>query len=143
MRDELCAPLSGEALALTDNYGPPNHPRFSLEIVYNMEEPKVDEKFNLFENGLGVVATKDIEVLVQKNAEYGESWKKRGGVGAFMMLARKWDRLEAQVGRFHWDIFDAATTDTRPEGIMDDIRDLRRYLLLLEQELNTQMAVPF
>ena len=66
---------------------------------------------------------------------YGDSWKQRGGVGAFMMLARKWDRLEKQTKKFKWDIFQAAHEDKRDEGIIDDIRDLRRYLLLVEAEI--------
>ena len=37
---------------------------------------------------------------------YGDSWKQRG-VGAFMMLARKWDRIENQVKGFKWDVFEA------------------------------------
>ena len=36
----------------------------------------------------------DIETLVEKEDDYGDSWKRRGGIGAFMMLARKWDRIE-------------------------------------------------
>ena len=52
-----------------------------------------------------------------------------------MMLARKWDRREKQVKEHHFDVFRAAETDTRPEGIIDDIRDLRRYLMLVEAEL--------
>ena len=43
------------------------------------------------------IVEEDIEVLEQKGKEYGDSWKKRGGVGAFMMLARKWDRIEQRV----------------------------------------------
>ena len=43
------------------------------------------------------LANEDIAVLKEKEKTYGESWKLRGGVGAFMMLARKWDRIENQV----------------------------------------------
>ena len=53
-----------------------------------------------------------------------------------MMLARKWDRLEKQVSEKHFDVFAAAEDDQRVEGVIDDIRDLRRYLLLVEAELN-------
>ena len=80
------------------------------------------------------LANADVDVLCVKDAEYGSSWKKRGGVGAFMMLARKFDRLENAVQREHYDIFSAISEDERPEGILDDIRDLRRYLLLVEDE---------
>jgi hypothetical protein len=91
------------------------------------------------------VALQDASELAKKDKEYGGSWKKRGGVGAFMMLARKWDRIEKRMeeGRpgaggqmtGHYDIFDAIHCDPRSEGIIDDIRDLRRYLLLVEAEM--------
>lgn len=76
----------------------------------------------------------DVKALRHAQIDYGDSWKRRGGVGAFMMAARKWDRLEQSVGRYEGDILKAWREDTRPEGIRDDIRDLRRYLLLIEAE---------
>lgn len=84
------------------------------------------------------VAAQDVVELQRKDAEYGGSWKRRGGVGAFMMLARKWDRLEQQVTQHGYDVFAAAEADARDEGVLDDIRDLRRYLLLVEAELCTR-----
>tara|TARA_Y100001973_G_C5159064_1_gene312480 strand:- start:525 stop:914 length:390 start_codon:yes stop_codon:yes gene_type:complete len=80
----------------------------------------------------------DIETLVEKEEDYGDSWKKRGGVGAFMMLARKWDRIENSLSDRvdeRYDIFHAMMQDMRDDGILDDIRDLRRYLLLVESEV--------
>ena len=99
------------------------------------------------------VAAADVAALIKAEKSYGDSWKKRGGVGAFMMLARKWDRLEnalrpgdgdstplyqATAGGPPWDIFAAVEKDERVEGIIDDIRDLRRYLLLVEAELKVR-----
>ncbi len=46
---------------------------------------------------LNRVVWRDIETLQEKEATYRGSWKRRGGVGAFMMLARKWDRLESML----------------------------------------------
>ena len=43
------------------------------------------------------IAQGDLEALKVAEESYGDSWKRRGGVGAFMMLARKWDRIEKQV----------------------------------------------
>jgi hypothetical protein len=77
----------------------------------------------------------DVAQLRIAATHYGDSWKLRGGVGAFMMLARKWDRLERAVKRHQWDVFEAAADDQRSEGIIDDIRDLRRYLILVEAYL--------
>ena len=73
--------------------------------------------------------------LCEAEKTYGNSWKKRGGVGAFMMLARKWDRIENLTQKYDYDIF--RTIEEHPEetGVIDDIRDLRRYLLLVEAEM--------
>jgi hypothetical protein len=81
------------------------------------------------------ICAEDSRSLAIKDREYGSSWKKRGGVGAFMMLARKWDRIENAVQHGNWDIFGIMEADNREEGILDDIRDLRRYLLLVESEI--------
>lgn len=81
----------------------------------------------------------DIRSLAKAHLSYGTSWKNRGGVGAFMMLARKWDRLENAVKKSGYDIFKAVEGDKRAEGIMDDIRDLRRYLLLVEAEVGSNV----
>jgi hypothetical protein len=82
-----------------------------------------------------VLCSLDAMKLQLAEESYGDSWKQRGGVGAFMMLARKWDRLEKQVNEHNYDVFAAITYDSREEGILDDIRDLRRYLFLVEAEM--------
>jgi len=86
-------------------------------------------------NNIVGLANQDVEGLHDSEQSYGDSWKQRGGVGAFMMLARKWDRLEKQVTEYNYDVFEAALDDMREEGILDDIRDLRRYLFLVEAEV--------
>ena len=74
----------------------------------------------------------DIDALKKAEISYGDSWRKRGGIGAFMMLARKWDRIENQTNKQGYDMFAAIFADTSDTGLLDDIRDLRRYLLLVE-----------
>ncbi len=94
---------------------------------------------------LEAVAAGDVAVLREKEATYQGSWKRRGGVGAFMMLARKWDRLEMICGSTY-DIFsiiggqcDAERAMKNPPGsdgtALAEVRDLRRYLLLVEAEM--------
>lgn len=96
---------------------------------------------------LAGVACEDVAHVRQKDLSYGASWKKRGGVGAFMMLARKWDRLEniLQDDPHNYDILRAIRQQTndlrrldRDPGedgsILAEVRDLRRYLLLVEAE---------
>lgn len=111
---------------------------------------------------LEAIAREDVEGIRKAEQQYGSSWKRRGGVGAYMMLCRKFDRLEQQLSRpmikpsaalkpaaevlkdepdaivAPYDIFRHAAADTRSEGIIDDIRDLRRYLMLVEAELRAQ-----
>jgi hypothetical protein len=83
----------------------------------------------------------DADSILETDPVYGGSWQLRGGVGAFMMLARKWDRLEQRVRGTGWDVFRAITEDTRREGVIDDVRDLRRYLALVEAKAVTDGLV--
>ena len=67
--------------------------------------------------------------LYSKEADYQGSWKKSGGQGAFMMLARKWDRIEAIAKKNGYDLFDSLI---RNDGdVADDVKDLIGYLLLV------------
>lgn len=94
---------------------------------------------NNLDDNLDDIVGKDIEELLVAEKSYGHSWRKRGGVGAFMMLARKWDRLENQCKEKNFDIFAAIMEDENGlqtvDGVIDDVRDLRRYLLLVEEYL--------
>lgn len=103
------------------------------------------------------ICAADVQQLNEKERQYGASWKSRGGVGAFMMLARKWDRLENMIRDMRtytvdpttkrtitagpYDIFahtQAQTQQGGAETLMDTIGDLRRYLLLVEAEIIRQ-----
>lgn len=101
---------------------------------------------------LKLIGEKDASVVFDKDVNYGHSWKKRGGIGAFMVIARKWDRLEERMKRGlmfksdcgsdksinQYDLFGHITADSRDEGVIDDVRDLRRYLMLVEEEMVEQ-----
>jgi len=100
-----------------------------------VESDKIEYNYSEMITIVEKVAQVDVTKLHKAEQSYGNSWKQRGGVGAFMMLARKWDRLEKQVNESNYDIFLAAEKDTRAEGILDDIQDLRRYLMLVEAEI--------
>jgi len=82
------------------------------------------------------ITVTDIAEVREKDISYGASWKKRGGIGAYMMLARKMDRLEELV-KPSYDIFKKIEDDmTGKDGtVLAEIRDLRRYLLLVEAEM--------
>jgi len=89
-------------------------------------------------NFIDLLANGDVTALEEAQKSYGDSWRKRGGVGAFMMLARKWDRIENQVGKNNYDVFKTIKDDLTDTGILDDIRDLRRYLLLVEAHVTSK-----
>ena len=87
------------------------------------------------------LASNDVKVLEHKAKTYGDSWCKRGGVGAFMMLARKWDRIENQCKHESYDIFKAGEDSVNVrDGLLDDIADLRRYLLLVEERVRAEYS---
>lgn len=86
-----------------------------------------------------LMGLRDHATLVIKGREYGPSWKQRGGIGAFMMMARKWDRIENQVKRKGYDIFECVMENPLESGILDDIGDLRRYLFLIEDHVRKEL----
>ncbi len=81
------------------------------------------------------IVSQDVKHLVEAEKAYGDSWKKRGGSGAFFVLARKWDRIENQCRQKGYDIFEANNTFEGKDGLLDDIQDLRRYLILVEEHV--------
>ncbi len=79
-----------------------------------------------------------VKFVNDKDVQYGSSWRKRGGAGAFMVMARKWDRIEQACETQHpakYDIFDVFEADGRRETILDDCLDLVGYLLNLVEHM--------
>jgi hypothetical protein len=90
---------------------------------------------------LDTISAQDVATLREKERTYGGSWKKRGGVGAFMMLARKMDRLENIAAAANYDIFAVIRgegLDGADGTLIAEIRDLRCYLMLVEAEMAAQ-----
>lgn len=46
--------------------------------------------------------------------------------------------MEIRLAQVQNDIFLGIATDTRGEGLIDDVRDLRRYLMLVEAEMRAR-----
>ena len=54
-----------------------------------------------------------------------------------IVVRKKQNNIENQCRAENWDIFNAAYNSnlSKPENILDDIGDLRRYLILVEEEI--------
>jgi hypothetical protein len=98
------------------------------------------------------IAETDLAVIQEKERAYGDSWMRNGGIGAFMIFARKWDRIKQRVitsiapdgdspGAARDNILEHIAADRRSEGVMEDIQDLRRVLLLVEAEMAAREEV--
>jgi len=96
------------------------------------EEPTTRRSMDKKWEQMRDIAQQDLLQLIEAEKSYGDSWRRRGGTGAFMMLARKFDRIEQQSKTVGWDVFEAAQKYSGEEGVLDDIGDLRRYLLLVD-----------
>ena len=85
-----------------------------------------------------------LAVMTEKGRTYGESWKARGGRGAWYTLVRPLDRLTKIVEEDHQgDIF--AAVEAGASGgdgtALDALRDLRNYLTLVETEMVSRGVV--
>lgn len=87
---------------------------------------------------VGQILKRDEEIVLKKDEEYGGSWLRRGGTGAFHAMFRKADRLEEQCRRHGYDVFAACEDKTSSEALLDTIGDLRRYLVLIEAEVTAR-----
>lgn len=101
---------------------------------------------------LGPIAAFDVATIEVKERAYGDSWKRNGGIGAFMIFARKWDRIKMRVttelepqdglpGAGRDNILEHIAADRRSEPVLDDVRDLRQFLLLVEAEMAARGVV--
>ena|SRR5882762_3810620 len=94
---------------------------------------------------LDAIAQADIAYIRRKDAQYDASWKKREGAGAFFTIARPWDRFESISKRAAYDLF-AKIGEEGLEGqdgtLIACVRDLRRYLMLVEAEMTERQSKP-
>lgn len=87
---------------------------------------------------LAAVVMAGVTLIEVKTRTYRDSWKKRGGAGAWFTMVRPWDRLESIVGRHNGDIFRAIEAEggSGEDGTaLACVRDMRNYLTLVEAEM--------
>ncbi len=122
-------------------------PILDYQNLYSWCLPSIKKEVNPMDgfeylDELSAIAKTDTEELVRKEQTYQGSWKKRGGAGAFMMLARKWDRLETISKNDTYDLFRIIEKEglVGEDGtLIAEIRDLRRYLMLVEAYMTRDM----
>jgi hypothetical protein len=98
----------------------------------------------IYHRHLREIADKDLEYLRKKDRQYNASWKRRGGVGAFFTIVRPWDRLENMVADMDYDLFGPIRKEglAGPDGtVIACVRDIRRYLLLVEAHMTEEAAI--
>jgi len=95
-----------------------------------------------FEQRLKTIVASDVTRLLAGRQKYGDSWRKRGGREAFFNVTRKVDRMEraCEQAKVDCDLFAAIQANPASDGevggkdgLLDDLRDLRHYLLLTEE----------
>jgi hypothetical protein len=85
---------------------------------------------------LGAVVADAVGLIREKSLTYQDSWKRRGGPGAWFTVVRPWDRLETIVAQHGGDIFAAIEADTtgRDGSALACVRDILNYMILIEAE---------
>jgi hypothetical protein len=71
-----------------------------------------------------------IRTLHDKREEYGDSWRARGGQGAFFTTVRKFDRIEHSAKQCGYDVFAAFDRFPGEDGFEASVHDTIGYLLL-------------
>ena len=99
----------------------------------------VDMECNLRTNfeSLSSIYAGLVELTKKKDAEYGASWCRRGGQGAYFTMIRKFDRLETQMKARGYNILDPRGDDpSSTESLDETIKDAINYLgLILERRM--------
>jgi hypothetical protein len=77
------------------------------------------------------VLTGLVNLAKKKDSEYGASWCKRGGIGAWFTTVRKFDRISTQLRPRNDDIYLIMDDDNSTESIDETLLDGINYLLLI------------
>ena len=77
------------------------------------------------------IANNLVDLAIKKDGAYGSSWKRRGGAGAYLTSVRKADRLEAQMEKNGYNIFDVSIPPDDGESIDETLGDAINYYLLI------------
>lgn len=95
----------------------------TISILYRTDTSLKDDMGGLFHSLVSLAEDKD--------REYGASWCKRGGIGAWFTTVRKFDRLITQVKQKGNDIWNVSDEAGSTESLEETIKDGINYLLLI------------
>jgi hypothetical protein len=117
------------------------HPDFGVSFFPNSLIQDRDLPHTNFEN-IRQMMNELVDLGIKKDSEYGASWCKRVGPGAFFTIWRKIDRLETQCELLNYDVFnvegDANATESLDETLLDAIF---YFALLLEKRRTKQRMI--
>lgn len=81
-----------------------------------------------------------VKLGVKKDSEYGASWCRRKGPGAFFTIWRKIDRLETQCDNRKFDIFNVDDDPTSTESLDETFKDAIFYFALVLEKRQAKRA---
>ena len=84
-----------------------------------------------FVEGIRAILKDLVELASSKDREYGASWCKRGGVGAWFTSCRKFDRLITQIENKDWNVWEISDDINTTEALEETLMDGVNYLLLI------------
>lgn len=99
----------------------------------------LDQEYSLLEFTPPIPSKEELRALFsslselsrRKDAEYGASWCRRGGIGAWFTTVRKFDRLVTQLRQKGFNIWDVSDDVDSTESLEETIKDGINYLLLI------------
>lgn len=99
-----------------------------------------DQTRDGLKSALEIVTKQDLEGVLVGEEEYSRSWLRHGSVGAFFTMIRCMHRFDVLCSRpasnnIEYDVFQHCLDSIGDSGVLNSVRDARRYLLLLEAEL--------
>lgn len=116
------------------------HPNFGVMFLANALVNDRDLPHTNFEE-IRQMMNELVDLGIKKDSEYGASWCKRLGPGAFFTIWRKIDRLENQAEKMKYDLFNVEGDPTSTESLDETLLDAIFYFALLLQKRRTKQRM--
>lgn len=112
----------------------------ALDVIKHLENALVNDRdlpHTDFE-GIRKMLNDITDLGIRKDREYGASWCKRLGPGAFFTIWRKIDRLETQCEKLKYDVFNVEGDPHSTESLDETLLDAVFYFALLLEKRATK-----